>query len=252
MIIIAMILKISGWSQEELAKILGVSRVSINCWLHGNDISSSSKRLISEKFQFPINFFDISLNENIEYYKVIYSVLYKNIKNFKGEEDNNVSDDEKVLDILNRIESDEKSIYEKEISDEDIIDGLINGYDPFTGEVLGQDHILNNPRVKEIISRIKLINKFSADSLEYDDLQPNQKKLFDELKKWRLKAMYKEGYDSGAYLILRDQTLINIVCSNIKKKEDLLHVKGIGINKYQKYGDDIYNILKGFGKDDNS
>ena len=91
MIIIEMILKITGWSQEDLAKVLGVSRVSINCWLHGNDISLTSKKLISEKFQFPISFFDISLNENIEYYKVVYSVLYKNLKQYINSNSNSSS-----------------------------------------------------------------------------------------------------------------------------------------------------------------
>ncbi len=243
MIILEMILKITGWSQDELAKVLGVSRVSINCWLHGNDISSASKRLISEKFQFPINFFDISLNENIEYYKVIYSVLYKNLKLYKKDDSKEISDKEKVLDILNRIETEDKTIYCKDISDSDIIDGLINGYDPFTGEVFDDNHLLNNPRVKEVISRIKIINKYSNGEMEYNELDYNQKALFNKLKSWRLDRMHKEGY-IGAYLIFNDKTLINIVCSNIVKKEDLLNVKGIGINKYKKYGEDIYDLIK--------
>ena len=244
MIIIEMILKITGWSQEELAKILGVSRVSVNCWLHGNDISSSSKKLISEKFQFPINFFSISLDENIEYYKVIYSVLYRNLKEYKNTDSKESSDKDKIQDILNRIELDDKTVYEKDISDEDIIDGLINGYDPFTGEVLDENHILNNPRVKDIIKRIKMKNKTSIQNMEYEDLNTKQKELFNELKKWRLKIMYQEGY-SGAYLIFTDRTLLNIVCSKIEEKKDLLHIKGIGPSKYQKYGDDLYKIIKG-------
>ena len=242
MIIIEMILKITGWSQEELANILGVSRVSVNCWLHGNDISSSSKKLISEKFQFPIGFFDVSLDENIEYYKIIYSVLYKNLKSQKDTD--SLSDKDKIQDILNRIEIDDKSVYEKEISDEDIIDGLINGYNPFTGEILSDDHLLNNHRVKEILTRIKTINKYSADYIEYDDLSDTQRRLYNKLKHWRLKTMQKEGY-SGAYLILSNRTLINIVCSQINDKKDLLHIKGIGPNKYQKYADQIFDILTG-------
>ena len=251
MIIIEMILKITGWSQEDLAKVLGVSRVSINCWLHGNDISLTSKKLISEKFQFPISFFDISLNENIEYYKVVYSVLYKNLKQYIDTKSESISDKDKILDIINRIEIDDKSIYEKDITDDDIVDGLINGYNPFTGEVLNKNHILNNPRVKEIISRIKLNNKVSSESMTYDDLNSKQQRLFDELREWRLKIMHKEGY-SGAYLIFSDKTLINIVCSKIEKKQDLLHIKGIGTNKYQKYGEDIYNIVRGRNTDDYS
>ena len=248
MIIIEMILKITGWSQDDLAKALGVSRVSINCWLHGNDISLSSKKMISEKFQFPISFFDISLDENIEYYKVVYSVLYKNLKQYMNTNSGFASDKDKILDILNRIEIDDKSIYEKDIKDDDIVDGLINGYNPFTGEVFDENHILNNPRVKEVIGRIKLKNKVPSESMTYDDLNSKQQRLFDELREWRLDMMYKEGY-SGAYLIFTDKTLINIVCSNITRKEDLLRIKGIGINKYQKYGEDIYNIVRGYNND---
>ncbi len=251
MIIIEMILKITGWSQEDLAKVLGVSRVSINCWLHGNDISLTSKKLISEKFQFPINFFDISLNENIEYYKVVYSVLYKNLKQYINSNSNSISDKDKILDILNRIEIDDKSIYEKDITDDDILDGLMNGYNPFTGELFDENHILNNPRVKEIIRMVKLKNKVSYEAMTYDDLNSEQQRLFDELRQWRLDMMYKEGY-SGAYLILSDKSLINLVCSKIEKKQDLLRIKGIGASKYQKYGEDIYNIVKGANKDDYS
>ena len=87
--------------------------------------------------------------------------------------------------------------------------------------------------------------------MTYEYLNAKQQRLFDKLREWRLDMMHKEGY-SGAYLILPDKTLINIVCSNIEKKQDLLHIKGIGVNKYQKYGEDIYNIVKGSNKDDYS
>ena len=242
MIIIEMILKITGWSQEELANFLGISRVSVNCWLHGNDISLSSKKLISDKFKFPIGFFDISLDENIEYYRVIYSVIYKNVMDMRSDKES-FSQKDKIQDILNRLEINDKTIYEKEITDEDIIDGLINGYNPFTGEVLDENHLLNNPRVKKVLSHIKLTNKINNEDLVYDDLTAKEQRLFNKLRKWRLDQMYKEGH-TVAYLILNDKALINIVRANIKDKKDLLHVKGIGTSKYEKYADDIYSIIK--------
>lgn len=246
MIIIEMILKITGWSQEELANVLGVSRVSVNCWLHGNDISLSSKKLISEKFNFPIHFFDVSLDENIEYYKIIYSVLYKNLKEFKSTDKKKLTDKEKIDDIINRIEADEKSVYDKEeLNDEDIIDGLVNGYDPFTGEIFPDNHILKNKRVKAIVSSLKKYDKYPQEVVKYDELTNKQKNLFDELKEWRKEKMLDAGYKSGAYLILPDKALYNIVCADIKDKEDLLHIKGIGASKYNKYADDIYKIIKG-------
>ena len=242
MLIIEMIIRITGWSQEELANVLGVSRVSVNCWLNGNDISLSSRKLISDKFNFPINFFDISLDENIENYKLIYSVLYKNLKKYNSKEE--LTDKDKIQDILNRVEFDDKSINDKDIEDDDIIDGLLKGYDPFTGEVLSSNHLINNPRVKHILTRLRVKHKFSADNMEYDDLNYKQKRLYDKLKEWRLDTMHKQGITT-AYVIIPDKTIMNIVCSEIKTKEDLLKVKGIRTVKYERYGDDIYNIIKG-------
>ena len=43
MLILEMILKITGWTQDQLANYLGISRVTINYWLNGNSISLNSK-----------------------------------------------------------------------------------------------------------------------------------------------------------------------------------------------------------------
>ena len=59
MLILQMIIKITNWTQEKLASFLGVSRVTINYWLNGNDISTQSKKLISDKFNFPISYLSI-------------------------------------------------------------------------------------------------------------------------------------------------------------------------------------------------
>ncbi len=248
MIIIEMILKITGWNQEELAKFLGVSRVSVNCWLHGNDISISSKKLISEKFKFPLNFFNVNLDEDIEYYKLIYKVLYENIKLKTSSNTKEVSVKEKVNDILNRIEFDDKTVNKNEITSEDIIDALLNAYDPFTGEVFDNNHILNNVQVKEIIASKLAVNeknnKFSSKITNFDQLNESQKALFNSLKEWRIKKMNEEGFNS-AYLIMGNRTFYNLIDSKISNKQDLLKVKGIGEKTYLKYGDDIFNILKG-------
>ena len=45
-------------------------------------------------------------------------------------------------------------------------------------------------------------------------------------------------------MVFTDKELINIITSNTNKKEDLLSVKGIANKKYDKYGDDIFYILK--------
>lgn len=76
---------------------LGISRVTINHWLNGNSISLNSKKIISDKFNFPIGYFDISLDSNIESYKI----MYESINELKLNE--NKTDKDKILDILNKM-----------------------------------------------------------------------------------------------------------------------------------------------------
>lgn len=244
MLILEMIIKITGWTQETLANFLGVSRVTINYWLNGSDISITSKRLICEKFRIPINYFDVSLDDNIEVYKIIYSTLYDNINTLiiKKEEKN---DREKILDILNRIDCDDATIYKRDINEDDIVDAIASGYNPFTGEIYDENHILNNPKVKAVINKMKTkYYKYGITNMEYEDLSINQRILYDKLKKWRSKKTIEEGFYS-AYMIFTNKELINIVCANVNKKEDLLNIKGIGGIKYEKYGDSLFKILKG-------
>ena len=241
MLILEMILKITGWTQDTLANFLGISRVSINSFLNGSSISFNSRKIISDKFNFPISYFDISLDSNIESYKIMYAALYKSINELKLKE--NKTDKDKILDILNKIEINDKSVYNKNISELDIIDGLVNGYNPFTGEIFDSEHILNNKRVKEIITKLKIkYYKYGIKHIEFDDLSPKQKSLFDKLKEWRINKSHEEGF-SGAYMVFSDDALLNLVSGNIRKKEDLLNIKGIGKIKYNKYGEEVYKIL---------
>lgn len=238
MLIIQMLMKITGFTQEEFANYVGVSRATVNYWLKGEEMSSTSKRMISEKFCFPTSFFDVSLDENIEVYKIIYSTLYKNWIS-----SNENSNEDKITKILNELEYDEKTINIRSIDENDIIDGLCNGYNPFTGEVYNDDHILNNPEVKNTL--VKIRNKYFKISkdIEYADLSSKQKRMYDILKEWRMNKTEEEGFFS-AYMVFTNSELINIICANIVNKEDLLSVKGIGNIKYSKYADDLFEILK--------
>ena len=237
MLIIQMLLKITGFSQEDFANYIGVSRATVNYWVNGETISSTSKRTISEKFGFPVSYFDVSLDENIEVYKIIYSTLYKNWCNLNENVEEN-----KILKILNELECDEKTINIRNIEEADIIDGLCNGYDPFTGEVYNDEHILNHPEVKNTL--VKIRNKYYkvSSDIEYSDLSNEQKRLYNVLKEWRMQKTEEEGFFS-AYMIFTNSELINIICANIVNKEDLLSVKGIGNIKYTKYADELFHIL---------
>ena len=162
----------------------------------------------------------------------------------KIKKENEMSEKDKIADILNRIEFDDKTVYNKEIEEDDILEGLANGYNPFTGEIFDENHILNNELVKKTIKKIKnKYHKFGVDNIEIEDLSNQQKEMFDKLKKWRINTTVKEGF-YGAYMVFTDKELMNIVCATINEKEDLLSIKGIGEIKYEKYGDALFKILK--------
>lgn len=238
MLIIQMLIKITGFTQNEFANYINVSRATVNYWLKGEAISSASQRLICEKFDFPITYFDISLDENIEVYRIIYATLYKSWEKLNQNEEEN-----RIEKILNQIEIDDKTVNSRGIEEIDIIDGLCNGYNPFTGELYEENHILNNPEVKNTL--VKIRNKYFKVStdIEYSDLSNKQKQLYDALKEWRMEKTQEEGFFS-AYMVFTNSELINIICANIVNKEDLLSVKGIGNIKYSKYADEIFDIIK--------
>ena len=46
-------------------------------------------------------------------------------------------------------------------------------------------------------------------------------------------------------MVFTDKELINIILADIKRKENLRRVKGIGDIKYNKYSDELFDILTG-------
>ena len=124
------------------------------------------------------------------------------------------------------------------------MDGLSNGYDPFTGEVLSDKHLLNNPKVKELFKTLNklYLNKSKMISSK-EDLNKEEKELFEELRKWRWEKTKEKKY-YNAYIVFTNKELINIILANIQRKEDLKLVSGIGPKKYAEYGDEIFEIIK--------
>lgn len=230
-------MRITSFTQQQLADFLNVSRVTVNYWLKGENISLESKKIICEKFNIPISYFDISLEENIEIYKIIYATINNNWNTL------NIKDIDRIDEILNETESNTKTNKIK-VSENDIINGLVYGCNPFTVEIFEENHILNNQEVKKLLTEIKNKHyKFEQKNIEFKDLNEQQKELFTKFKEWRKAKMEDEGF-FNAYMIFNNQELINIICGDIDKKEDLLGIKGIGLKKYEKYGDDIFDILK--------
>lgn len=244
--LITIILRATGMTQGELAEYLEVSRASVNAWIQNvNIMTYNSKNLVAERFNIPISFFDLDLKNN----KSKICEIYNYLKEFWNKKNNKILDDQMLINqIIDEIElnskTEEESINYYEASEEEIIDGLCCGYNPFTGEIFSDSHILNNRKIKKTLENLrKLYAIKSKIVLTKDDLNEEDKKLFEELRKWRWDKTKELKY-YNAYIVFTDKELINIVTSNIKRKEDLLHVQGIGEKKYQNYGDEIFEIIK--------
>ena len=70
------------------------------------------------------------------------------------------------------------------------------------------------------------------------------KDLFNVLRNWRKDKALKEGIKP--YIIFSDVTLIQI--SNIlpKNKEELLGIRGMGEKKYEKFGEELLDIINNY------
>ena len=243
MLILNILLKITGFTQEQLANYVGISRASINSWLNDDSsMSDLSKHKIANKFNFPVIYFKYDLNQNIEIYKIIYSTIYNNWNNNKQLDTHN-----KMQDILSKIEVD--YIPELKNSNNRIIEALIDGNNPFTGEKI-KDSILCDKRVKEAIISIynKNIQKFGVSNITKNDLNREERSLFEKLRKWRKNKYIEEGY-FNAFIVFSDKELINIIKADINDKTDLLKIKGIGNIKYEKYADEIFSIINAYRKE---
>lgn len=239
MLILNMLLRITGFTQDELANYVNMSRASINCWLHDDSsMSETSKKKIAEKFSFPVMFFNYDLNQDIELYKIIYSTIYESWNKINKQ----IVSTSKIDNIINRIEK--NFCPSEEFTNQEIVEALINNCNPFTGELFESNHILNDIRVrKALISINKKDNKkFGVNNITKDDLSKEDRMLFEKLRIWRTNKTEEEKHGK-AYLVFSDKELINIIKANINYKEELLKIKGIGPNKYQKYADELFNII---------
>ena len=231
MLILSMLMKITNFTQAQFASYIGVTRATVNYWLNGNNISFASKQLIAKKFGFPISYFDVSLEENIETYKIIYATLYDNYNKTNGNQD-------KIQEILNEIEFDDKTVNQRELTENDIINGLLNGFDPFTGELFDKNHILNNIAVKSALLRLTKNKK------SYENLTKEEQEKYKKLESWR-NNKYEMLNLKNASMVINNKDLLNIVTEKINTKKDLLKIKGFGIKKYNLYSDELMELLRG-------
>lgn len=245
MLILSMLLRITEWTQEELANYIGISRASINMWLKDDSgMSNKSKETIANLFQFPVSYFSIDLEQDLSLYKIVFSTLYESWKRIKK---NNIKDEDKntnkINQILNDIEADYIKENDYELTEIEMLESLALGCNPYTGELFDNNHILNNQRVKKLINKVKDNYKYISDNITKEELNDDEKKLFEKLRKWRRKKQDEENF-YNTYIVFTDKELINIVLAEVNQINDLKKVKGIGEKKYQKYGKELFEIIK--------
>lgn len=133
------------------------------------------------------------------------------------------------------------------------IDCLNNGIDPLTGETFEKEILTNDPDLSHEILKLVLTtqtnvsikkNKGYGVGIFRENHNLNERRIFEELKKWRLGKAKEKALP--AYCILDDVTLWHIVESKVKEKQDLLFVRGIGKLNYDEYGDEIFELLSNY------
>ncbi len=76
---------------------------------------------------------------------------------------------------------------------------------------------------------------------ESTTLEPDQVRLFDQLREWRLAEARKRGIP--AFRILTDRVLVGICRARPADEEELLDISGIGPNIARKYGRGILGVV---------
>ena len=99
---------------------------------------------------------------------------------------------------------------------------------------------LNKKSLKILKSEMKVLFKLN----ESEEEVMLNKELFNILRNWRKDRALKEGIKP--YIIFSDSTLIQI--SNVvpKNKEELLSIRGMGEKKYEKFGEELLNIINDY------
>ncbi|MDY4606777.1 MAG: DNA helicase RecQ [Clostridium tertium] len=96
---------------------------------------------------------------------------------------------------------------------------------------------LNPKSIRVLKYQEKVICKLSEDIEE----KIENKDLFNKLKLWRKEKANILGIKP--YIIFSDSTLIELANKVPKDKEELLRIRGMGEKKFEKYGDEVLNII---------
>lgn len=97
------------------------------------------------------------------------------------------------------------------------------------------------PKPPSIKTSIKTSTKKSVKYENVDKLSPDDQAYFDKLKKWRNQVA--KDLDWAPYMILDNKTLMAIAHYRPATEEDLLKIKGMGVEKLGRYSSSILEII---------
>ena len=215
MFVVSCILSITKMSKKELAEFVSITEDMIDEYLNGSEIPKKIRERFATIFSFPSFYFDVD-TENNKYFE------HKIKEN-----------------ILKEWENNKPQKYRHLITDDEIIDCLLNGYDLITHKKFDEDHILNNKQVKKFLNKVlKNYNNIENEQTP----NKNNDSIYDKLVNWRKLKSKSENIKES--MVISDKSLKSIASTTIDNKKELLKIPGIGLATYGKYGDEIYEIIK--------
>ena len=79
-------------------------------------------------------------------------------------------------------------------------------------------------------------------SMSLNDLDDDEKKLFDELRQLRLTIAREEHLPP--YIVFSDKTLVDMCVKKPVDKVSMLSCNGVGENKYSRYGERFIEVIR--------
>lgn len=95
---------------------------------------------------------------------------------------------------------------------------------------------------KDLLEAKQIIKKRTLD-LDYID-ENYDEELFEELREYRYRLAQQKGV--APFIIFHDSTLKEMATYFPQDKEQFLNIKGVGIKKYENYGEYFINIIKDY------
>lgn len=126
----------------------------------------------------------------------------------------------------------------------EMLNSVSAGIDPTTGEVFDRRDMYDNSELYRALKDLTSIAKGTKKPESKNLLNRPARKIFDELKAWRLDKARELGMP--AYIIFSDKELWSIAEGDVCKKEDLLLVNGISNGRYEDYADELFEILSDY------